>query len=130
MISKFASEVQKEIILSEEQEQITVIAWIVRQHPWLKDYTMHIANERKTSPRAGLKLKKMGVLKGASDIFIALPTQKYHGLWIEMKTMKGKASPYQLAFIDRMNKAGYYAAVCNGADAAMNLIKAYIGNKL
>ena len=40
----------------------------------------HVGNERKTSPRAGARLKKKGVKSGVPDILIFEPRGKYHGL--------------------------------------------------
>ena len=50
----------------------------------------HVGNERKTSPRAGARLKKKGVKSGVPDILIFEPKGKYNGLAIELKTGKNK----------------------------------------
>ena len=111
---------------SESNEQIAVMDWLRAQHPKIALYTMHIGNERKSSYYAGYIMKRMGVLKGASDIFMAWPCGGYHGLFIEMKSLKGKPTPEQLAFIDRMNGAGYFARVCHGAIEAISTIESYL----
>lgn len=42
------------------------------------------------------KLKAMGVRKGIPDLFLPIPRQGYHGLYIETKKIKnGKVSPDQ-----------------------------------
>lgn len=84
---------------------------------------IHIANERRTAPHKGLILKRMGVTKGVSDIFIPRATKNYHGTWIELKTDEGKPTPHQLDFIQQMIKEGYYGQICYGADEAILLIK-------
>lgn len=107
--------------LGEEQiEQIKVYEF-VKQNTDLP--FIHIANERRTAPHKGLILKRMGVLAGTSDIFIPRATSRYHGVWIELKTKEGRASPQQLEFIQDMIKEGYYGQVCYGAEEAILLIK-------
>jgi hypothetical protein len=112
----------------ESDEQIAAMDWLRAQHPWLVPYTMHIPNERKASYYAGYILKRMGVLKGASDLFIAWPCGIHHGLFIEIKSKKGRPTPEQLEFIDRMNAVGYFATLAYGADEVINTIKEYLQN--
>jgi hypothetical protein len=88
---------------------------------------MHIGNERKASYYAGYINKRMGVLKGASDLFMAWPSGGYHGLFIEMKSAIGKPTPEQKAFIQRVSEVGYYGCICYGAEEAIETMKYYIG---
>lgn len=111
---------------SESNEQIAAMDWLRLQHPDIALHTLHIGNERKTSFYAGYMMKRMGVLKGASDLFVAFPIDKYHGLFIEVKSLKGKLTVEQKLFIERMNSAGYYACVCYGADEIIQIISWYL----
>jgi hypothetical protein len=117
-------------MLSERQEQEVVIKWIEMQYPFLRNHTIYIMNEKKCSKFVGQKLNKQGRLPGASDLFIAYPTNKYYGLFIEMKSEIGKPTKVQLEFLDRMAKVGYFTCCCPGADNAIATIKAYLENKL
>lgn len=110
----------------ESLEQIAVCDWIRNQHPWLIEHTIYICNDGKRSKLAGYIMKLMGLLPGATDLFIARPTSKFYGLFIEMKTKKGKPTKTQLDFIARMNTVGYYATVCYGADEAIAVIREYL----
>ena len=112
---------------TESNEQIAAMDWLRAQHPKLSLHAMHIGNERKASYYAGYIMKRMGVLKGASDLFMAWPSGGFHGLFIEVKSKKGKPTPDQLAFIERMNSVGYYATICYGADEVIRCMKWYIG---
>ena len=116
--------------LSERQEQSIVLAWMTAQNPWLVNHTIYIMNEKRCSVHVGALLNQQGRLPGASDLFIALPTNLYHGLFIEMKSLKGRPTDAQLAFIERMKRVGYYGTVCKGADAAIDVIKDYLVNKI
>lgn len=110
----------------ESDEQIAAMDWLRYQHPELIPYTMHIGNERKSSYFAGYIMKRMGVLKGASDLFMAWPSGGYHGLFIEVKSLEGKPTQEQLDFIDRMNGVGFYATVAYGAEEVIRTVQAYI----
>lgn len=106
--------------------------WLRLQHPKIAEYTMHIGNERKATYYAGYIMKRMGVLKGASDLLMAWPVLKpdgsyYHGLFIEVKSKSGKPTPEQKSFIERMRGVGYKAEFCYGADEVINTMKEYIG---
>lgn len=111
---------------TESNEQIAAMDWLRLQHPKIALHTLHIGNERKASYYAGYIMKRMGVLKGASDLFMAWPSGGYHGLFIEVKSKIGRPSPEQEAFIDRMREAGYRAEICYGADEVINTMKDYI----
>jgi hypothetical protein len=111
---------------TESNEQIAAMDWLRLQHPNIALHTMHIGNERKTSYYAGYIKMREGVLPGASDLFMAWPNGGYHGCFIEVKSLKGKPTPKQLAFIQRMIDVGYYACVCYGADEVISTMKYYI----
>jgi hypothetical protein len=109
----------------QEDSIMTVIFDWVRIHKF-DNFIFHIANERRTSPQAGALLKRMGVKAGVSDIFIARPSRGYHGMFMEIKSEKGKVSPSQKAFLHNMKMEGYEVAVAYGADEAIAWIQAYL----
>ena len=111
---------------TESNEQIVAMDWLRMQHPNVAEHTLHIGNERKATYYMGYIMKRMGVLKGASDIFMAWPTKSYHGLFIEVKSKKGKPTPHQLAFLERMNAVGYLGKVCYGADEVISTMMDYL----
>ena len=53
------------------------------------------------------KLKKMGLMKGVSDLFISEASRGYHGLYLEAKTKIGKQSPEQNLFEKAVKFRGY-----------------------
>ncbi len=111
---------------TESNEQIAAMDWLRAQHPKIALHTLHIGNERKATYYAGYIMKRMGVLKGASDLFMAWPSAGFHGLFIEVKSKVGKPTVEQKDFIDRMNSVGYMAKVCYGAEEVINTMKAYL----
>ncbi len=52
---------------------INTVNWFKYHYPELEEDFHHFANERKCSPMQGNLLKRMGVKKGVSDFFLALP---------------------------------------------------------
>ena len=114
---------------SEEQEQAAVMEWVTimrPQYPELEDL-FHIGNGGLRSKTEAVRLKRIGVKAGVSDLFLPSPTKKYHGLWIELKRKKGgRLSPEQKDWIDRMNKKNYLAVVANGAEEACDIIYKYL----
>jgi len=86
---------------------------------------LHFGNERRCSPQHGAILKRMGVVSGASDLFFPRSNGKHHGLFIELKTLKGKLSPSQIKFLENMNQENYFALVCRGAEEAITFIKTF-----
>lgn len=106
--------------------QINLINWFKYEWPELSDDVHHFANERKCSYKEGRNLKRMGVIKGVSDLFLALPTSEFHGLWIELKTEHGRLSNEQMEFIKRKNQRGYFAIAVWGLEAAKEVIVNYL----
>lgn len=89
-------------------------------------------------PNGGLRNKKTaalltaeGVKPGVCDIFLPSAHCGYHGLYIEMKRLKGgKVSDVQRNFIQKVVNQGYAAYVCKGFEAAKDIITAYLTEKL
>ena len=115
---------------TENQEIMCAIDWVRSNEPWLIEYIIRIRNEEKCSQYVGKLLNKQGRLKGASDLFIAWPTSKYYGLFMEAKTKEGKCTPEQKSFLERMNMIGYFATVAFESDEIIYFIKNYLANKL
>ena len=125
----------------EEKIQIMVCNWVKTNTdlPFI-----HIANERKCNPTRGKILKQMGVMPGVFDIFIprgfdkliygclnppfnGTKTHSFHGLWIELKSEKGKPSKSQLEFQEIIIKEKYKAEIAYGFNEAIEIIKECYG---
>ena len=110
---------------AEDIEQCKLFDWI-RSKPELEPYCWHMANQRSCSAQQGRILKRMGVRSGVSDIFIAIANEMYNGLFIELKSQKGKVSNNQERFMIDMVSQGYYCTVCFGYEAARKVIEWYL----
>lgn len=73
------------------------------------------------------KLKAEGVRRGVPDLCLPVPMGGFHGLYIEMKAVGGKASSEQLEWHAALRAKGYRVEVCVGADAAWAVICEYLG---
>ena len=99
--------------------------WQIGKYPEL-EYMFHIPNEGKRSARAGADLKRQGLKSGVPDIFLPVPRGEYHGLFIELKYGKNKATKVQALWLDRLKSLGYQAVVSNGWENAARIIISYL----
>ena len=108
----------------EQVEMIIIFDWIRKQK--LHKIAFHIANERKTTPQGGALLRRMGVLAGVSDIFLARARNGFHGLFLEIKVEGGKLSQNQIDFLKEMDAEGYDTDVCWNHKEAIKRISEYL----
>lgn len=74
------------------------------------------------------RLEREGAVKGAADLFLSVPSGELSGLYIEMKTTKGKQSPAQEAFERRVIAMGYGYAMPRTEEQFQQLITQYLAN--
>lgn len=72
------------------------------------------------------RLKREGVRRGVSDLFLCAPNKEYHGLWIEMKAGNNGTSNEQKQFIAHADANGYKTAVCWDWEVAASVIHDYL----
>ena len=110
---------------TEHEEQVKVIAWC-DLHP-LAGMIFAIPNGSHKSLAAAAKFKREGLRSGVPDLFLPVPRGVFHGLFIEMKRVKGSVtSEAQQDWIEFLHSQDYAAFVCKGADEAIAVIKAYL----
>jgi hypothetical protein len=103
--------------------QIAVIQYLKMSYP--KALYCASAGGMFTSMKQAIKMKATGYVKGFPDLQICEPNEKYHGLFIELKTDKGIPSKEQKEWIKQLNKRGYCASICKGFDEAKVVIDDY-----
>jgi hypothetical protein len=69
--------------------------------------------------------KGQGMLSGVPDLFLPVPKNGFHGLFIEMKSGKGRLSTNQTWFLSKVELLGYKIAVCYSANEAIKTIENY-----
>lgn len=123
----------RQLLASENQEQRALVKWIRTQRS-LDGFLIKLNNEGKRTEAQGWHLKLMGMEPGASDLFIALPTAHFCGLWLEVKqnrkyTPSEMAKPSfaaQIKFIERMISVGFAGHFCYGWEQGKRIIEDYL----
>ena len=122
--------IKKKRSKEEETNQISMISYFKSHRPHIVDFIIHIPNGGTRKIGEAVKLKKMGVVKGISDIFIPIPSMGYSGFWIEMKSTKGKLSKEQRIFMLNMRRFGYRTETCYSCEDAIITIEWYLKDYL
>lgn len=89
-----------------------------------------LAGDKRQRAIQAKRLEAEGLLKGASDLCIAVPIGEYHGMYIEMKSESGTVSSEQKAFLERRKALGYYACVCYSGDDFEKEVRSYFSCSL
>ena len=114
---------------SETQARIFFFFSVMRgKYPGL-DLMYHVPNGGSRNKIEAANLKRQGVKAGVPDICLPVPRGGYHGLYIELKEGRNKATEKQLEWIAELARQGYVAVVCTGFDAAVQEIVRYLEGK-
>ena len=109
----------------ENAEQITFFSRLRRGHPatWGK-IGIHVKNEGKRNAKQVSRDKVSGMTTGACDIIVG-------GFYCELKRRdhtKSTISDDQIEYLDAASKAGMFACVALGVDAAWEAFHVYINS--
>ena len=115
---------------TEDGHQYALMLWsrqasVRAQYPELA-MLYHIENERQCSPQQAARRKRMGVKKGVPDLCLPVARGRYHGLYIELKTPTGRATPDQRWWCERLNAEGCFAEICHGWESAAKVLAWYL----
>lgn len=115
--------VKLDVVPTEQQDQIKLAVWL-----WKQGIKFNAsANGGSRNYLEAAKLKRMGVSSGFPDLEIPIPSGPYHGLYIELKRVKGGVvSESQREWLSHLNKNGYFARVAKGFEEARDLILYYL----
>ena len=108
-------------------EQAKVIAWAranERNYPYLWMLHCSLNGVKMTKAQAGRAIAQ-GMLSGVPDLFLPVPKNGYHGLFIEMKHGKNTVTDNQEKFLQKAADAGYAVSVCYSAGEAIKRIEDY-----
>ena len=115
--------------MSEASEQMALFDWAKwtgARLPGL-DLLFHIPNGEKRDKATAGRLRAMGVKPGVPDVFLPIPRDGEHGLFIELKDGKNKATAFQALWLSALQAQGYRCQVCYGWQAAARAIVNYLG---
>ena len=110
---------------SETTEQIALFNWAKRTESILPELALmyHVPNEGKRS-NGGI-LKAAGLKSGVPDICLPVANNGFHGLYIELKFGKNKATKAQEEYMAMLNAQGYKTAVCVSTLPLMSMPSMY-----
>ena len=114
---------------TEYDEQAALIEWAdLASKKWPELKWLHsINNGAYVSIGVAVKLKKAGTRRGVPDLSLPVARGGYHGLYVEMKHVKGgRVDPDQVACHAFLRDAGYHVVVCKGWEAAKAEILEYL----
>ena len=114
--------------------QINILNWLSVTDPLARKLIIRIGNEGKHTIAGHLINKKLGLHKGASDLFLPMKNDKYNGLFIEVKKDGWKCSgkkesahiAEQLQFIELMKTQGFWGEMIIGFEEGKSCIKRYL----
>lgn len=112
----------------EEGHQEAIFEWASYQMARMPELELlhHIPNGGRRDKAEAVAFKRRGVKAGVPDLCLPVARGNYHGLYIELKTEKGKPTKTQKLWIERLIKQGYFAKVCYGWRDAIRTIEYYL----
>ena len=114
-------------IPTEHQEQCAVIQYFDLKYKEHRGRLFAIPNGSYKSRAAASSFKKEGLRAGVPDLMLPVAMKGYHGLFIEMKRLKGSVtSKEQKDWHEYLNAQGYLCVVCKGADIANQVLDDYM----
>jgi len=113
----------------EAQIQSEFVALIKEGHPDIAKSMLSVPNEGARSFSMLAYLKKLGLLKGASDLIILYPTEIYPSMLLEFKSPRGVLTKEQEAFLRHHHNLGLYTCVPRSTIEALEHFYAYLNNE-
>ena len=116
----------------EDAEQRVIFQWAAMETAARPELGLlyAIPNGGKRAIKTAVALKKQGVKSGVPDMCLPVARGGYHGLYIELKRVKGShISREQLQWMDALARQGYQCAICKGWEMARDVIIDYLRGK-
>jgi len=113
-------------VYKESDDQKQLVSWFSMQHPKLNDLFIHVPNGQNVGPRAGEKLRKMGLKAGFPDMVLFVATETWPAMVLEMKAPGGRVSKDQGRVMTALIEQGYCVCTCWSFDEAKSAITAYL----
>lgn len=110
----------------ESRLQRACVAWFRMQYADKAYCLFAIPNGGRRDKITAAIMKGEGVLAGVADLFLMVPNEGFHGLWIEMKTPKGRASDSQKLFESLSKSQGYEYRIARTLDEFQFIINDYL----
>lgn len=108
----------------ESRVQMSCVKWFRYQYPGVIIASFPNGGYR-TAITASI-MKAEGQLAGMPDLFVPVAKHGYHGLFIEMKSDKGKMSSNQIEIHAKLTESGYNVEVCRSFEDFSQVIDTYL----
>lgn len=111
------------LIPTEDQDQAKLCTWMTRSG--IRFFA--IPNGGTRNLKEAIKFKRCGVQAGIPDLMVPISSGSFHGLFLELKRVKGgRVSDAQVFWLQYLREQGYYADVAYGFDEAQQIIMNYL----
>ena len=114
--------------MSEHDEQVKLFQWAAYRLPVYPELALMFAipNGGQRNIVVANKLKAEGVKAGVPDICLPVARGKYHGLFLELKHGRNKATAEQQYWLERLTAQGYRAVVVYEFEGARDALIDYL----
>ncbi len=115
--------------LTEAQEQKLFFKWARANQIKFPELQLIFStlNGVRLAPRLRKEMKEQGNRAGVPDVFLPVSRNGWHGLFIELKRIKGgRLSNDQKNFLSLLVGQNYFAIVCRGHKEAIKAVKEYL----
>lgn len=110
----------------ESRLQQACVKWFRLQYAQLASCLFAIPNGGRRDKVTASIMKGEGVLAGVADLFLMKSNGEFHGLWIEMKTPKGRQSDSQKSFEQTAKSQNYEYKIARDMEEFQFAINDYI----
>lgn len=123
---------KRRYVAHEGNEQEALFAWALYAAGAMPELGLmfHVPNGGSRNRIEAAKLKRQGVRAGVPDICLPVARGGFHGLFVELKYGRNKATDRQTAWLDALRSQGYLAAECVGWDTAREVITKYLKGEI
>ena len=101
----------------------------MQKQRWPNAVCFAVPNGGRRDAITGARLRDEGVLAGVPDIFLAKSSCGKNGMFIEMKTKRGRVSERQRDLFPLLESAGYAVVVAYGWKEAADAVEKYLDGR-
>ena len=113
--------------MSEQRLQSEVVRYIKLKYPKVRFCAS--GGGMRTYVSVAKRMKEAGYVKGFPDLQITEARGSFFGLFLELKTEKGRPTKEQKEWIEDLHDRGYEAIICKGIDETIKAIDDYLSMK-